>query len=41
MNGQVEATLQDQLLKILFAEGLGDGLANIAQLLNFDYFCLS
>jgi hypothetical protein len=33
MNEQVEATLQDQLLKILFAEGLGDGLANIAQLL--------
>ena len=33
MNEQTEATLQDQLLKILFAEGLGDGLANIAQLL--------
>jgi transposase-like protein len=33
MNEQAEATLQDQLLKILFAEGLGDGLANIAQLL--------
>ncbi len=33
MNEQSEATLQDQLLEILFAEGLGDGLANIAQLL--------
>ena len=33
MNEQNEATLQDQLLKILFAEGLGEGLANIAQLL--------
>ena len=33
MNEQTESTLQDQLLKILFAEGLGDGLANIAQIL--------
>jgi transposase-like protein len=33
MNEQTEATLQDQLLKILFADGLGEGLANIAQLL--------
>jgi putative transposase len=33
MNEQTEATLQDQILKILFAEGLGDGLANIAQIL--------
>jgi transposase-like protein len=33
MNEQSEATLQGQLLKILFAEGLGDGLADIAQLL--------
>jgi len=33
MNEQIDDTLQDRLLKILFAEGLGDGLANIAQLL--------
>jgi transposase-like protein len=33
MNERIDDTLQDQLLKILFAEGLGDGLANIAQLL--------
>ena len=33
MNKQIEPTLQDQLLKILFADGLGEGLANIAQLL--------
>jgi len=33
MNEQIEPTLQDQLLKILFADGLGEGLANIAQLL--------
>ena len=30
MNGQPESTLQDQLLKILFADGLGEGPANIA-----------
>ncbi len=33
MNEQTETTLQDQLFKVLCAEGLGDGLANIAQLL--------
>ena len=33
MNEQTDSTLQDQLLKILFSEGLGEGLANIAQLL--------
>lgn len=33
MNEQVDVTLQDQLLKILFAQGSGDGLSNIAQLL--------
>lgn len=33
MNERTQDTLQDRLLKILFAEGLGDGLANIAQLL--------
>ncbi len=33
MNEQTNDTLQDQILKILFAEGLGEGLANIAQIL--------
>ena len=33
MNEQSNDTLQNQLLKILFADGLGDGLVNIAQLL--------
>lgn len=33
MNEQTNGTLQDQILKILFAEGLGEGLANIAQIL--------
>jgi len=33
MNKQTDSTLQDQLIKILFAEGLGDGLVNIAQLI--------
>ena len=33
MNGHTQDTLQDRLLKILFAEGLGEGLTNIAQLL--------
>jgi transposase-like protein len=33
MNEQTNATLQDQILKILFAEGLVEGLANIAQIL--------
>jgi transposase-like protein len=33
MNEQTNDTLQDQILKILFAEGLGEGLSNIAQIL--------
>jgi hypothetical protein len=33
MNEQTNDTLQDQILKILFAEGLGEGLANIFQIL--------
>jgi uncharacterized metal-binding protein len=33
MNEQTNDTLQDQILKILFAEGLCEGLANIAQIL--------
>lgn len=33
MNEQTNDTLQDQILKILFAEGLDEGLANIAQIL--------
>jgi len=33
MNEQTNNTLQDQILKILFAEGIGKGLANIAQIL--------
>lgn len=33
MNEQPNNSLQEQLLKILFADGLGDGLSNIAQLL--------
>ena len=33
INEQTNDTLQDQILKILFAEGLGEGLANIVQIL--------
>jgi hypothetical protein len=33
INEQTNDTLQDQILKILFAEGLGEGLSNIAQIL--------
>ena len=33
MNEQANPTLQDQLINILFAQGLGDGLVHIAELL--------